>query len=258
MSIRTLRTSLALFLATGAAAFASPTGLNNIVTADTPNQGDYVFQTYSTLGGNGKGNLFVGFKTGFDIKPLKLEIGADSELYPGEFGPVTAQAKLALPLAQFGSPYLPTIAVGAANITFTVPNRHRAGDVFAYGVVTEDLGFFRIHAGCGDQAYTALPFFGIDKTIRIPVKRKTTDGKSTAGKCDCKDGKDGKSEPETEMRDLIVLRADATQQLNHSWLSSFGVLVPVCKFFAFETWGNFPSDGSRSSITVKGDFVLHF
>jgi hypothetical protein len=248
------RFSAALFLATAAAAVATPTGLNNIPTADTPVQGDYVFQTYSTLGGDGKGTLFEGFKTGFDLKPFKLEIGADSQLYPGAFGPATAQAKLAYALGQG----LPTIAVGAANITFTTPNRHRAGDVFAYSVVTEDLGFFRIHAGCADQAYQALPFFGIDKTFKIPVKRKTTDGKSTVGKGDGKEVTDAKSAPETEYRDILMLRADAIQQQNHTWLSSAGVLVPVCKYFVLETWGNFPSDGSRCSVTVKGDFVVHF
>jgi len=244
----------ATLLITASAALANPTGLNNIPTADTPTQGNYVFQTYSTLGGEGKGDLFEGFKTGFDLKPFKLEIGTDSQLYPGAFGPQTAQAKLAFPIGQG----LPTIAVGAANITFTTPNRHRAGDCFAYSVVTEDLGFFRVHAGCADQAYQALPFFGVDKTFRIPVKRKATDGKSTAGKGDGKEVTDAKAEPETEMRDLFMFRADAIQQLNHSWLSSAGVLVPVCKYFVFETWGNFPSDGTRCSITVKGDVVVKF
>ncbi len=60
-------------------------------------------------------------------------------------------------------------------------------------------------------------------------------------------------------RDLFTIRADAIKQHNNNdWLYSAGVLVPICKYFVIETWGNFPSNGSSPSATLKADFVISF
>ena len=37
-----------------------------------------------------------------------------------------------------------------------------------------------------------------------------------------------------------------------------GVLIPVCKWFVLETWGNFPSDGTPASATIKANFIFSF
>ena len=246
-----IRSSVALLCLT-ASAFANPTGLNNIPTADTPTQGDYVFQTYSTFGQDRKQDFNLGFKTGFDFKPFKLEVGADERYVPGTSGPATVQAKVTY---SFGEG-LPSLAVGTANTAFTAPERVRSGGIFGYTVLTQDLGFFRVHAGCALQNEEGQPFIGVSKVFRIHTKKPAArDGKATVAR-DGKTTADDKTEEVT--RDLFILRADAIQQQNRTWVSSAGVLVPICKYIVFETWGNFPSDGTSASVTVKGDFVFHF
>jgi hypothetical protein len=63
---------------------------------------------------------------------------------------------------------------------------------------------------------------------------------------------------EPEYRDLFTLRADVIAQADSSWLYSIGVLVPVHKYFVFETWANLPDNGDEPSLTIKGNFVFKF
>ena len=239
--------SLAL-LATAASALATPSGLNNIPTADTTPQGVFVFQLFSTVGGLADSDLNLGFKTGLDFKVVKFEFGLSSHLYPDKGGPVTPHAKIAVPLGEG----LPTIAAGIANLTFRDEDRRRAGDGFGYAVVSQDFGWLRVHGGCGLQDGDALPFFGVDKTFRTTKSEPAPDGKSV------RDGKSHKASLETKAVDLFTLRGDAIQQHDSSWLYSAGVLIPVCKFFVFEAWGNFPDNGDSPSLTLKANFVVRF
>jgi hypothetical protein len=241
--------TIATLLLTASAAWATPSGLNNIPTADTTPQGTFVLQTFTTLGGNRDADLNLGFKTGIDLKAVKLELGLASHLLPGKGGPVEAHAKVAVPLGEG----LPVIAAGAANISFDSRDRRRAGDTFAYFVVSQDFHCFRLHAGLAVQDSQPLPFVGIDKTFRIAKSAPASDGKSVK-----KAGGKQVRATETEYRDLFTLRADAIQQGNHTWLASVGALIPVCKWFVFETWGNFPTDGSQASATLKANFVFSF
>lgn len=243
-----LNRSLAALTLLTAAAFASPSGLNNIPTADTAPMGTFVLQTYGTVGGFADGDFNLGFKTGLDFKVVKFELGADSHIYPHQGGPVTVQGKIAVPLGE----HLPTLALGAANVSFSDHDRRRAGDEFFYAVATEDLGWFRVHGGCASQDGDALPFAGIDKTFRYTKSVAASDGKAVA------DGKSGKTTMETKTIDLFTLRGDVIEQRDSSWLYSAGVLVPVCKYFVFETWANFPDNGDSPSWTIKGNFVIRF
>ncbi len=239
----------ALILLAGiATANATPTGLNNIPTADTTPQGTFVLQGFTTVGDGRDADFNIGFKTGIDLKKVKLELGLSSHLYSGNGGPVTPHAKIAVPLGEG----LPVIAAGIANLSFRDQDRRRTGDGFAYFVVSQDFKCFRLHAGLAVQDSQPLPFFGIDKTFRIAKSVAHSDGKSVK--------KGGKQvvKTETEYRDIITLRADAIQQPNHVWLASFGALIPVHKHFVFEAWGNFPTDGSEASATLKGNFVFSF
>ncbi len=232
-----------------AAAHATPSGLNNIPTADTTPQGTFVVQPFTTVGGDRDADFNLGFKTGIDLKAVKLELGLASHLVPGKGGPVEVHGKIAVPLGEG----LPTIAAGAANISFNAADRRRAGDTFAYFVVSQDFHWLRFHAGLAVQDSEPLPFVGVDKTFKISTSRPASDGKSVkrcAGKSAVK--------TDTEYRDLFTLRADAIQQTNHSWLASTGVLIPICKHFVLETWGNFPTDGTSASATIKGNFVFTF
>lgn len=249
-------------LVTVSALYATPSGLNNIPTADTAPQGTLVLQTFSTVGGDADPDLNIGFKTGLEFKPVRFEFGADSHVYPGLGGPVVVQGKVAYPIGD----HLPTIAGGVANLTFSEHERGRAGEAFGYGVLTEDFGFFRLTAGCGVQDGDALPFVGVDKTFKIshPQVVTVSDGKTTVVRRANVAGEGhgpGSGDPNSSLvtRDLFTLRADAIKQHNNGdWLYSAGVLVPICKYFVIETWGNFPSNGTSPSLTLKADIVLSF
>ena len=243
-----LNQSLATLALLTTAAFATPSGLNNIPTADTTPQGTFVLQTFSTVGGLAEGDFNLGFKTGLDFKVVRFETGLASHIYPNHGGPVTIHGKMAVPLGE----HLPTLAIGVANVTFSDEYRARAGDEFFYAVASQDLGWFRVHGGCASQDGEALPFAGIDKTFRYSKSVPTSDGKAVA------DGKSGKATMEPKTIDLFTLRGDVIAQRDSSWLYSAGVLVPVCKSFVFETWANFPDNGDSPSWTIKGNFVLRF
>ena len=253
------RSTFAILLAASSSVFATPSGLNNIPTADTTPQGTLVFQPFTTVGGNRDADFNLGFKTGIDLKKVKLELGLASHFVPGKGGPVEVHGKIAVPLGEG----LPTIAAGAANNSFNSADRRRAGDTFAYFVVSQDFHWFRAHAGLAVQESQPLPFIGLDKTFRVQKARVASDGKTTRANGGTKAGSGqgaGSGDPNAalETRDLFTLRADAIQQTNHSWLLSAGTLIPICKHFVLETWGNFPTDGSGASATIKGNFVFTF
>jgi hypothetical protein len=210
---------------------ATPSGLNNIPTADTTPQGTLVFQAFGTVGGEADDDFNLGFKTGIDLGPLDMEFGADSHISPGDAGPVTLQAKLALPLGD----KLPTIAIGSANTTFSSADANRAGETFGYFVVSQDLCYLRGHVGCGLQDGALLPFLGFDKTF-------TRESFGMSG----------------ESRDLFTLRTDMIQQQDSDWLYSAGVLVPVIDHIVFETWANLPGNGDDASLTLKLNIVFGF
>lgn len=217
---KSLLRSTALFILLAALpqiVFATPSGLNNIPTADTAPQGTLVLQTYSTVGGDARDDLNFGFKTGLEFKPLRFEFGADSHVYPGLGGPVVLQAKVAYPLGD----HLPTVAGGVANLAFTDHQRDRSGQPFGYGVLTEDLGFLRVTAGCGVQDGDALPFVGLDKTFKL-TRRKVvavSDGKSVTTRESTVAGEGrgpGSGDPNSSLvtRDLYLASrcGEATQQ----------------------------------------------
>jgi hypothetical protein len=165
-------------------AHTTPSGLNNIPTADTTPQGTFVIQGFTTLGNDRDADFNLGFKTGLDLKAVKFELGAAAHITPGKGGLFTAHAKVAVPLGEG----LPTLALGVANISFDSGDRRRAGDEFFYAVVSLDLGFLRVHCGCASQDGEALPFFGFDKTFRTSGSATKGDGKSVKAvvtpKCD--------------------------------------------------------------------------
>lgn len=230
-----------------AGALATPSGLNNIPIADTTPQGTFVLQPFSTIGGDRDTDFNLGFKTGFDAKAVRFEIGAASHLHPGEAGPLTLHGKIAIP---FGTG-LPTFALGLANVTFTDRQRRRAGDIFGYAVLSQDFGWFRIHGGCAFQNPDALPFYGIDKTFRYTKSAPDADPRVNGDKTVA-------PARTTKTIELFTLRGDAILQHDNRWLYSAGVLIPVCRYFVLETWGNFPDLGGDASLTIKGNFVFNF
>ena len=112
--MKTTRT-LATLLLTASAAWATPSGLNNIPTADTTPQGTFVLQGFTTVGDGRDADFNLGFKTGIDLKAVKLELGLASHLIPGKGGPVEPHFKVAVPLGEG----LLVLAAGMANNSFS-------------------------------------------------------------------------------------------------------------------------------------------
>lgn len=204
---------------------ATPSGLNNIPTADVTPMGVGVIQAFSNFGGDIDSDLNLGFKTGLEVFDQEFELGFDSHILPDKGGPVVFQAKYSLPFGEG----LPTLGVGVANIALTYDDRDRAGDPFTYVVLSHDFdGMFRAHAGYGFQTDNNSVLLGLDKTFKVLE------------------------------RDL-VLRTDLIQIADESdWMASFGFLYALHEHVVLESWMSQPFDDGDPIFTVKLNFVLKF
>jgi hypothetical protein len=170
-------TGLAVLVGGSASVFGTPTGLNNIPTADTVPHRTVAWQGFLNLGGpnavngvpgygpTGKGTLWTGFKTGLQLQRVRLEWGLDTPILPGQAGPLAFQTKVGFNPWENGS-----VVVGVANVALT--DTRRSAEPFTYGVVTQDFGRLRVHAGYGYQAYgqagigSSSLLAGVDRTFK--------------------------------------------------------------------------------------------
>lgn len=207
-----------------AGAFATPSGLNNIPTADTPPQGTVVIQAWSNFGNDHDTDFNMGFKTGFDVFGQKLEFGADSHLLPEKGGPVVLQFKYVQHLWKGGD-----LALGIANLGLTSESNDRAGDPFSYALISQDVaGLFRAHAGFGFQTDNNSVLLGLDKTVKF-IERD------------------------------LQLRTDFIQiQDQNQWLGSLGFLYALHKNVVVEAWASQPLDHGEAIYTAKLNFVFNF
>jgi len=215
----------ALFALTPVALWATPSGLNNIPTADTTPQGTLVGQVFGTVFEGGEADLWAGFKTGFQpFGPLhRFEFGLDSQLDAGA-GPIVGQVKYAV------QPWeeMPTFAIGVANAAFNDNGRDEVGYAFLYGVLTQDFGFLRGHLGYGNQDGEDSFFVGLDKTFKVWE------------------------------RDLM-LRSDLIQiNDGDDLLGSFGFLYAAHENIVIESWASKPTNGGDASYALKLNFVFNF
>jgi hypothetical protein len=203
---------------------ATSTGLNNIPTADTPGDGEFVIQQINTIAMKGSDDFTAGFKMGLRPWGQHLEWGLDSHFAPNAAGPALFQAKYAIqPWEDW-----PTLGAGAANIAVNSDDRHLAGGEFKFAVLSHDFKLLRLHAGYGVQPDNNAVFFGADKTIKF------------------------------FNRDLM-LRTDAIEVENHSqWLASFGGIYFLHKHIALESWFSQPTDHGEPSVVVKLNFIFKF
>ena len=209
---------------------ASPSGLNNIPTADTAPHLTLVLQEYSTFGAQRPPDHTAGFKFGIDPwkqseRKNRFETGYDGHFAPGTAGPGVFQVKYTTqPRAE-----LPALSIGFANIAVDSGDRARVGQPFAYAVLSHELGFLRVHGGYGLQARgNDTLLLGVDRTFKLLD------------------------------RDL-VLRADAVQtDRQHNWAASVGGLYAICKYFVLESWVTEPIHRSPPAFTVKLDVVIPF
>lgn len=218
--------------------WGTPTGLNNIPTADTVPDCTVAWQGFLNLGGpnavngvpgygpTGRGTLWTGFKTGLQVARVRLEWGLDTPILPGQAGPLTFQTKVGFNPWQNGS-----VVVGVANVAIT--DTGRSGEPFTYGVMTQDLGPLRVHAGYGYQAYgqagigSSSVLAGVDRTFKVLD------------------------------RDLN-LNADVVQtERQHAWLRAVGAKYQLSRRFILEAWGNFPERGKASGM-AKINYVFTY
>jgi hypothetical protein len=134
-------------------ALATPTGLNNIPTADVAPKDILVLQAFSNFGGDQDTSWFAGFKLG---PAENWEVGLDGQVGgPGSGGGFTLQAKYKIAL-QKGA----RLALGAANLS---GDRDRHGDVFPYLAASLPLGErASAHLGYSLQSGNHALFIGAD------------------------------------------------------------------------------------------------
>ncbi len=229
---------LALLVGGSAGVFGTPTGLNNIPTADTVPDRTVAWQGFLNLGGpnavngvpgygpTGRGTLWSGFKTGLRFSGLRLEWGLDTPILPGQAGPLAFQTKLGFNPWENGS-----VVVGVANVALT--DTRRSAEPFTYGVLTQDFGLLRVHAGYGYQAYgqagigSSSLLAGVDRTFKVWE------------------------------RDLN-LNADVIQtERQHAWLPAVGAKYNLSQHIVLEAWGNFPEHGKASGM-AKINYVFTY
>lgn len=209
-------------------AFGTPTGLNNIPTAETIDHRTVAVQFFSSFGGAnqfstsgpGKTSDWVGFKTGWDFKPLHLEWGLDSVLGTGFSGPLLFQTKARIQPWQDGM-----FALGVAGVALT--DTRRSGDPFTYAMLYHDFHVLRLHAGYGLQTRGDSYLFGVDRTWKLLDRS-------------------------------FNLNADLVQSRNQQGhIFALGAKYNLCKRIVLETWANFP-DRDRVSWIAKINYVFTF
>lgn len=221
---------LTLFLlASTSVVMATPTGLNNIPTADTVPHRTVAAQAFSSFGpganqfaanGPDEHAFWLSFKTGWAFAPLNLEWGLDSPVFDGPSGPLFFQTKLNFAPWKDG-----VFALGVANVALT--DTDRAGDPFTYAMLAHDFGFIRAHAGYGLQNNGNSVLLGLDRTWKVLNRN-------------------------------FNLNVDLVQAADQSiWLPAVGWKYDLSKHIVLEWWSNFPDQGKSSHI-AKVNFVFTF
>ncbi|MBI3910281.1 MAG: hypothetical protein HY320_05030 [Armatimonadetes bacterium] len=229
MRVRALL-GLSLILGVTLPAGATPTGLNNIPTADVVPRRVLVLQQF-TNGGVSQTFFYTG---GFKYGVAKnLEVGLDARLGKsnadapslgvggagGAPSRPVAQVKYRLPL---GSPDL-AFGVGIANVGAST---RTAGHPAYYGVFSSKLGDGHGHLGFLGQRASDNLFVGYDRKL----------GSRT------------------------TLRADLLRGLNgdgSAWLGSIGFITQLQSDFLVESWVSLPGQSSvRETFTLKFNYVL--
>lgn len=211
--------ALAGLMLIGRSALATPSGLNNIPTADVVPERKLVLQVFGTFENNIRPDHWAGLK----LNPWRnLEVGLDGRLNPesAEEERAAGQLKYRLELREDTA-----LAIGVANLG----NRAWNGYEDYYAVLSHDLGFCRVHAGGTLQRDNEGLFAGIDKTV-------TVFGRDVTLRSDVRQ----------------VNERDDT-------LGSAGLVVDLGYNLLLETWGSFSSDSDANDVlTVKFNYVISF
>ena len=198
---------------------ASPSGLNNIPTADVVPDKVLVLQGYGHLAHGSRPDWWGGLKFG----PLKnLEVGFDGQINPdpSSEGALVGQFKY-----RFQALESTALAAGVANLG----EKSRSGEIDYYAVLSQDLKYLRAHLGATFQRDNEGVFGGLDSTFPLFERDLTL---------------------RTDLRQ-INQRDDL--------LASAGFLYDLGWNFLLETWGSFPTaGGSENILTLKLNYVIAF
>lgn len=208
-----------LLVLIAASLWASPTGLNNIPTADVVPEKVLVFQWWTNIGEGIRPGYYAGFKWG----PIrKLEVGADGKLGSDSSGPVTLQLKYQIYNFNFGL----TPLIGMDNIS---AETDKVGKVNPYIVLTQDFKFLRIHLGHNSQDDNEAFFFGVDKTLKL------------------------------FNQDLILRGDLKQVNGRDDLLGSLGFLLTLPYNFILESWFSIPTEDDKEGVfTAKLNYVIKF
>lgn len=199
--------------------FATPTGLNNIPTADIVPEKTLCLQVFADYGKDNKPDYFTGFKYGLIEN---LEIGLDGRIFPEAAleETITAQVKYGLGLTEKLS-----ASIGVAN----VGDHAETGWEDPYAVITYDLDLLRAHLGGSLQRNDEGFFAGLDKTISFFEKDLT-------------------------LRTDIIQTNDADDAI-----ISTGFIYDLGHNVLLESWVSFPTESGKEEIVIiKLDYVIKF
>lgn len=221
MCIRRICLTLILYFLILAAGptWGSPTGLNNIPTADVVPKELLVFQYYSFITANGRADHFGAFKYGL---ANNIEVGLDgrvaSDSDADEF--LVAQAKLRFDLSDSLA-----LAAGIANLG----DRASAGWEYPYAVLSNDFDFVRAHVGTTAQKDNEGIFVGLDRTFKLFE------------------------------RDLILRSDLIETNNRDDTIISAGFLYDLGKNWLLESWVSWPSESRSDEVyTIKLNYVVRF
>lgn len=208
---------------------ATPTGLNNIPTADTIAHRTVAVQAFSSFGegvnqfaanGPDKHSFWMGFKSGLEFQKLRLEYGLDSPLGPELSGPLLVQTKVGFTPWKDGA-----FALGVAGVALT--DTRRAGDPFTYAMLAHDFKWARLHLGYGITTNNDSLLLGIDRSWKV-------------------------------FGNALNLNVDLVQtQDERGWMTALGMKYNLEKHVVLESWTNLPDQGAASFIG-KINFVFSF
>jgi hypothetical protein len=145
-------------------AWGTPTGLNNIPTADAVSQNVLVLQSWTDFGPDRDASWAAGLKYG---AAENWEVGLDDAVAgPGSAGGPTAQAKYRIALSSGAR-----AALGLANVS---NDRDRHGSVFPYAVLSAPLGATANgHLGYAFQSGNHALFLGADAAASKSLTLRT-------------------------------------------------------------------------------------
>ncbi len=229
--------AMCLFV-TGQAAWATPSGLNNIPTTDIVPTKTLVVQSWTNLTNNGHPEQFLGFKTGLF---KNLEVGVDWKVHGVAHGHAEFQAKYAFDLYKD----VWKGVVGVANLT---DNRQHNGYFFPYVATSVDVKWFRLHFGYAPQPHNEAFFAGIDRTF--PFLNRNLQLKADAIHYDDKEDVLFSVGFLYDLNPLEEGPAPSCPLLK--------VVSDIAKNIVIEGWVSLPSGGETEVFTLKMNYVIKF